>query len=124
MHWYVEVLRKYTVFSGRARRKEYWIFVLVSGLVLLLLGLVDRMMGWMYADSGYGILNTAYSIAVFIPSIAVSIRRLHDSDHSGWWMLFVFVPLVGLIVLLVLLLRNGTKGDNRFGPDPKASATW
>ena len=124
MHWYIEVLKKYAVFEGRARRKEYWIFVLISSLVLIFLSLIDELTGWkVWEDEG--VLSLVYSIAVFVPTLAVVVRRLHDTDRSGWWILIALIPLVGAIVLLVFLILKGNEGDNRFGPDPKAeTATW
>ncbi len=124
MHWYIDVLRKYTVFEGRARRKEYWIFALISALILIFLSLIDEMTGWKVWDDE-GLLSLVYSIAVFVPTLAVVVRRLHDTDRSGWWVLIALIPLVGAIVLLVFLILKGNEGDNRFGPDPKAEeATW
>ena len=124
MHWYIEVLRKYVVFEGRARRKEYWIFVLISSLILIFLSLIDEMTGWKVWDDE-GVLSLLYSIAVFVPTLAVLVRRLHDTDRSGWWVLIALIPLVGAIVLLVFLILKGNEGDNRFGPDPKAeTARW
>ncbi len=124
MHWYIDVLRKYTVFEGRARRKEYWIFALISALILIFLSLIDEMTGWKVWDDE-GVLSLVYSIAVFVPTLAVVVRRLHDTDRSGWWVLIALIPLVGAIVLLVFLILKGNEGDNRFGPDPKTEeATW
>ena len=124
MHWYIDVLKKYTVFEGRARRKEYWIFALISALILIFLSLIDEMTGWKVWDDE-GVLSLVYSIAVFVPTLAVVVRRLHDTDRSGWWILIALIPLIGAIVLLVFLILKGNEGDNRFGPDPKAEeATW
>ncbi len=124
MHWYIDVLRKYTVFEGGARRKEYWIFALISALILIFLSLIDETTGWKVWDDE-GVLSLVYSIAVFVPTLAVVVRRLHDTDRSGWWVLIALIPLVGAIVLLVFLILKGNEGDNRFGPDPKAEeATW
>ncbi len=127
MHWYIDVLRKYTVFSGRARRKEYWMFFLFSALITVFLAVIDEFMGWKFEMGGenLGFLSTLYHIAVFIPYLAVIFRRLHDTDRSGWWFLIAVIPIVGIIVLLVFLILDGTKGENRFGPDPKtATARW
>ena len=129
MHWYIEVLRKYVVFSGRARRKEYWFFFLISAIVSIFLAVIDEFMGWNFEIDGddIGFLSTLYYIAIILPYLGVIIRRLHDTDRSGWWFLIAFVPLVGVIVLLVFLILRGTDGDNRYGPDPKASEaseTW
>ncbi len=126
MHWYIEVLRKYTVFSGRARRKEFWFFFLFSAIISIFLAVIDEFMGWNFEMGGdnLGFLSTLYYIAVVIPYLAVIFRRLHDTDRSGWWFLIAFIPIVGIIVLLVFLVLDGTKGENRYGSDPKASATW
>ena len=127
MHWYIDVLRKYTVFSGRARRKEFWMFFLFSALITIFLTVIDEFMGWKFELSGdnLGFLSTLYYIAVIIPYLAVIFRRLHDTDRSGWWFLIAFIPIVGVIILLVFLILDGTKGENRFGPDPKtATARW
>lgn len=112
MGWYLAVLKKYAVFSGRARRKEYWMFVLFNLVFSFLLGFTDGLLG-LIGESGYGLLSSIYSLAVLIPSIAAGVRRMHDTDHSGWWLLF---PIVNLL----FAVRDGT-GPNRFGPDPKAT---
>lgn len=114
MDWYLGVLKKYMVFEGRARRKEYWMFVLFHVLILMGLGLVDRMLS---GEDG-GFLTGLYALAVLLPSLGVSVRRLHDTDRSGWWLLISFVPVVGFLVLLFFTLQAGTPGANRFGPDP------
>lgn len=111
MEWYLTVLKKYAVFSGRARRKEYWMFALFNIIASFILGMVDGVLGT-------AILGIIYSLAVLIPSIAVAVRRLHDTDRSGWWLLIGFIPLIGWIVLLVFTLLD-SKEDNRFGPNPK-----
>lgn len=126
MHWYIEVLKKYAVFSGRARRAEFWYFFLFSAIISIFLTLIDEFMGLKFEVRGenLGFLSTLYYIAVLIPYLAVIFRRLHDTGRSGWWILIFFIPIVGVIVALVFLASKGTEGDNRFGPDPKASATW
>ena len=112
MNWYLEVLKKYVDFDGRARRKEYWMFVLINTIIsLVLMFLVAKTGG---AKTGSVVLNL-YQLAVLLPSIAVGVRRMHDTDHSGWWIL---CPLVNL----VFACTGGTPGPNRFGPDPKMSA--
>lgn len=120
MNWYLKVLRNYFGFSGRARRKEYWMFVLFNIIVSIVLLFADSMLGTMDAQSGWGVLSGIYSLLVLIPSLAVSVRRLHDLDRSGWWLLLALVPLIGGIVLLIWFCMDGTQGDNRFGPSPKA----
>jgi uncharacterized membrane protein YhaH (DUF805 family) len=115
MHWYLEVLKKYTLFTGRARRSEYWYFVLfnlVAGIVLAMLDAAIRKI------TGFGPLGMLYALAVLVPGIAVSIRRLHDTDRSGWWLLLGLVPLVGL-VLIVFLVEDSMASTNRFGQNPK-----
>jgi len=119
MNWYLAVLRKYAEFSGRARRREYWLFALFNLLITIALAFVDMAAGLMH-ETGYGLLSGLYSLAVLIPSIAVSVRRLHDTGRSGWWLLIALVPIVGVIVLLVFMLLDSQPGDNGYGPNPKA----
>jgi uncharacterized membrane protein YhaH (DUF805 family) len=121
MNWYLEALKKYAVFYGRARRKEYWFFVLFNFVFAFVLAIVDAMMGNLDPETGYGVLSGIYTLAVLIPGIAVTIRRLHDTDRSGWWFLILFIPLVGAVVLLVFMIIDGTSGQNEYGPDPKVS---
>ena len=91
MNWYFKVLKKYAVFGGRARRKEYWFFVLFSVIITIVLVIVDSMIGRFDSESGLGLLSGIYSLAVFIPSVAVLVRRLHDTSRSGWWLLIALV---------------------------------
>jgi uncharacterized membrane protein YhaH (DUF805 family) len=120
MEWYLKVLKNYAVFQGRARRKEYWMYTLFNVLVLIVLSILDRVLGLASETYGIGPLYVLYALAVLIPGLAVGVRRLHDIDKSGWWMLIAFIPLIGGIVLLVFAVMEGTSGSNRFGPDPKA----
>jgi uncharacterized membrane protein YhaH (DUF805 family) len=117
--WYLEALKKYAVFSGRSRRMEYWYFVLFNIIVGVVLALIDMLIGTFSAMSNIGLLSGIYSLAVLIPTLAVMVRRLHDIDRTGWWILINLIPLVGTIVLLVFALTPGTPGSNRYGPDPK-----
>ena len=112
--WYVKVLKQYTDFSGRARRREYWMFVLANFIVALVLGIIDRIFGWGQ------ILSEIYSLAVLLPSIAVCIRRLHDIGKSGWWLLIALIPLIGEIWLIVLFCQDSQYGANQWGENPKA----
>ncbi len=116
MNWYLGVLKKYAEFTGRARRAEYWMFVLISFIVCFLLGIIQSVIG---AGSA---LTGLYSLAVLIPGLAVSVRRLHDTNRSGWWLLIGLIPFVGFIVLIVFSAQVGQSGDNPFGSDPKAAA--
>ena len=109
-----EALKKYAVFDGRARRKEYWMFFLLYFIVIVIANVIDVFALTM------GIINLIVSLGLFIPSLAVGVRRLHDIDRSGWWMLIVLIPLIGAIVLLVFFCKDGTNGSNRFGEDPKS----
>src|ERR687893_2971680 len=118
MGWYLEALKKYAVFSGRSRRKEYWYFVLFSVIVSLVLSAIDALLG-ISSSTNVGLLGGIYGLAIIVPSIAVSVRRLHDIDRTGWWILINLVPIVGSIVLLVFYVLDGTPGQNRFGPNPK-----
>ena len=115
MNWYLEALQKYAVFSGRSRRKEYWYFVLFNILISIVLAVIDRAIG----SSGHGILGGIYSLAVLIPGLAVTVRRLHDTDRSGWWLLLGLIPVIGAIVLFVFVLGDSTPGANQYGANPK-----
>lgn len=114
MNWYIEVLKKYVVFSGRARRTEYWMFMLFSIIATIILNVLDAMLGLA------PLLAFIYGLAVLLPSLAVGVRRLHDTNRSGWWMLLALIPLLN-IVLLVFMCFEGEQRENRFGADPKAS---
>ena len=120
--WYLEALKKYAVFSGRSRRAEYWYFVLFNLIVLIVLELIDALLGTYSFVQGVGLLSGIYSLAVIIPSLAVTVRRLHDIDRTGWWILINLIPLVGTIVLLVFAVTDGTPGNNRYGANPKEVA--
>jgi len=118
MSWYIKVLQNYFTFSGRARRKEYWYFSLFNLLIMHVLRVLDAALGTM-AAGGAGVLSAIYGLAILIPSIAVSVRRLHDIGFAGWWYLIIFIPIVGAIVLLVFHVLDSEPGENRFGPNPK-----
>ncbi len=119
MNWYLEALKKYAVFSGRARRKEYWMFGLFYLIFAIVLGIIDGILGIGGEDGG--LLSGLYVLAMLIPSIAVTIRRLHDTDHSGWWLLIGLVPLIGGIILLIFTLQDSQSGENQYGPNPKSA---
>ena len=112
MEWYLKVLKQYADFKGRARRKEFWMFVLFNFLAGVVLSLVDRMFG-------INLFSGIYGLFVFIPGLAVSIRRLHDIGKSGWMILIAFIPIIGFIWLIVLYATEGTYGENQYGPNPK-----
>jgi uncharacterized membrane protein YhaH (DUF805 family) len=119
MNWCLEGFKKYAVFSGRARRKEYWFFWFFNALIYLVLLIVDVSLGTFIVERDIGLLTGLYSLAVMFPWIAVSVRRLHDIGKSGWWQLIVLVPCVGTIVLLLFFVRDSDPGDNEYGPNPK-----
>jgi uncharacterized membrane protein YhaH (DUF805 family) len=108
--------RNYVNFSGRAARSEFWYWTLFAVLVSIVTSLIDHML---FSSSGVAPLNSLAGLALFLPGLAVSIRRLHDLDRTGWWFLLVFT-IIGAIVLLVWDCMKGTSGPNRFGPDPLA----
>ena len=109
MDWYLKVLKNYVGFRGRARRKEYWMFILVNIIFTFVLGLLDKMLGWQRAG-GEGILTTIYGILVFLPWWAVQFRRLHDTDRSAWWALLFLIPFIGWLIIIVFNCQAGTPG--------------
>lgn len=113
MNYYMEVLKKYTVFGGRARRAEFWMYTLISAIISAVLSLIDLALGLT------NVLSSIYGLAVLIPGIAVATRRLHDTNRSGWWQLIAFT-IIGIIPLLIWFIQDSDPGDNRFGPNPKA----
>ncbi len=119
MNWYTEVLKKYFVFEGRARRTEYWMFTLFNVIVCIVLMAIDHALGTWRPDSRIGVLSGLYSLGVLLPSLGVTVRRLHDTDRSGWWILISLIPIIGGITMLVFMVLDGTPGPNRFGPNPK-----
>lgn len=112
MDWYLGVLKKYAVFSGRARRKEYWMFFLFNIIFSFVLSMIDSLLGFNFIEQVYG-------LAVIIPSLAVGVRRLHDIGRTGWWVLIWLIPIVGWIVLIFFAATKGDEGSNEYGSDPK-----
>jgi|HubBroStandDraft_1064217.scaffolds.fasta_scaffold607470_1 uncharacterized membrane protein YhaH (DUF805 family) len=121
MEWYSMVWRKYADFNGRSRRKEYWMFVLINMIIYFVLYAAGfaLMMGNNKLGVLLLVLCVVYGLAALLPSLAVAVRRLHDTNKGGLWILIALVPLIGGIWLLVLLATDGTPGDNQFGPNPK-----
>lgn len=122
MNWYLQVLKKYAVFSGRARRKEYWFFVLFNIIFSIAFTVIDGVTGTLDPTMGMGLLSLLYSLAVLIPSISVTVRRLHDIGRSGWWLLIILIPLLGAIILLVFMFLDSKPEENQYGANPKAEA--
>jgi uncharacterized membrane protein YhaH (DUF805 family) len=116
MNWYLEVLKKYAVFQGRARRKEYWMFNLFNIIIAMVIGFVTGVVDVVFEVGVMLNLATSviYSLAILIPATAVSIRRMHDLGRSGWWIL---VPVVNLIFMFF----DSQPGDNEYGPNPKTA---
>ena len=109
MKWYIDAFKKYAVFTGRSRRQAFWMFWLFDIIFTIIFSLIDEIMG-----SELGVLNLIYLLATIIPYFAVSARRMHDTGHSGWWILF---PIVNL----VLFCTDSQQGENKYGPNPKTT---
>lgn len=105
-------MKQYADFNGRARRTEYWMFVLFNIIFSAIAGIIDTIIGT-------NLLNVIYSLAVLIPGIAVAVRRLHDIGKSGWYYLLVLIPIVGFIILIVWFCKDSETGANSWGPNPK-----
>lgn len=118
MNAYLTAMRRYVDFGGRSSRSEYWLFVLIYLIIYIIAMVIDVWVLGVDPSSGFGILAGIVTLVHIIPSIAVGVRRLHDTDRSGWWILIVFIPLIGWIWLIVLYCIAGTPGPNRFGPQP------
>lgn len=136
MSWYVKVLRQYVDFQGRARRREFWVFVLVTLIVAVVLQLADVLLGTdgmigmrdgarssvlnglFVFPTGAGLISGLYVLATFLPSLAVLVRRLHDRDHTGWWVLILLVPIIGFVVMLLFTISESRREPNRYGADP------
>lgn len=133
MEWMVLPLKRYIEFGGRSRRKEYWMFFLFTIIVSVVAGLIDALLGFGSTNSfagpggagasfrSNGPVGLIVSLGLLIPSLSVAFRRLHDTDRSAWWLLLVFIPILGWIALLVFYCQEGTRGPNRFGADPKGA---
>jgi uncharacterized membrane protein YhaH (DUF805 family) len=120
LNWYLYVLKKYAVFEGRARRKEYWMFFLFNMIFGMLAGILDTILGLDFS-SGNGPIGALYGLAVLIPGIAVMVRRLHDVGRSGWFFWINLIPIIGWVWFLIVLCTEGSLGINKYGPNPKTS---
>ncbi|WP_025273439.1 DUF805 domain-containing protein [Haloglycomyces albus] len=117
MNWYLTAWKKYAVFSGRSRRRELWWFILINAIIGLILStLAQQTDGWFWS-----VITWIYGVLIIIPSIAVQVRRLHDTGRTGWWWFIGFIPIVGTIILIVFWLFDSEAGTNRYGPNPKAA---
>lgn len=114
--WYLKCVKgHYADFEGRARRTEYWMFFLVNLIISIVVGLIGRAIG-------FEVLGSLYGLAMLVPGLAVGVRRLHDTGHTGWWWLIALIPLIGTIWIIVLFATSGDQGANPYGPDPKDAA--
>jgi len=119
MSWFLMALKKYVTFDGRSQRSEYWFFVLFSVIFSIVATLIDQMTGSYSPANGMGLLSGILGLFLFLPSLSVAVRRLHDTDRSGWMILICLIPLIGAIWFLFLMVFDSTPGNNRFGPNPK-----
>jgi uncharacterized membrane protein YhaH (DUF805 family) len=119
MNWYFHVLNKYADFNGRARRTEYWMFVLFNIIFLVFAMLLDNVFGTAIKSLGYGLCYLLYGLGVLLPGCAVAVRRLHDVGKSAWMMLIVLIPIIGSIWFIMLAIRDSDAGENQYGPNPK-----
>ena len=118
MSWYLAVLRNYTGFSGRAHRTEFWMFFLVNLIIGFIL---DALTLW---SRPLGIIGGLYGLAVLLPSLAVGARRLHDIERTGWWQLFLLLPVIGTIILIVFWAQDSQPGSNEYGANPKTAPAY
>ena len=121
MHYYIDVIKKYAVFDGRAARKEFWMFFLIHVIILTILSTIDSAMAG-EGEMSSGVLGSIYSLIVLVPCLAVGVRRLHDTGRSGWNILLGFIPLIGAIILIVFYVLDSQPGANKYGPNPKGVA--
>jgi len=119
MEWYLKVLNNYRDFNGRARRKEYWMFVLYNIMVSVIAMVLDNIFGIAWENFGYGPFYITYGLVIIVPNIAVLIRRLHDIGKSGWMLLIALIPFIGIFWLLFLLVTDSSPGENEYGANPK-----
>jgi uncharacterized membrane protein YhaH (DUF805 family) len=118
MKYFIDVLNKYAVFTGRARRKEYWMFVLFYTILSIVLGIL---LFTIEKRTGISLkwVTWVFGLFFFLPSLGVSIRRLHDTGRTGWWLFISIIPFIGAIIIFIFLILDSTPGDNQYGPNPK-----
>ena len=120
IQWYKKVvLENYANFNGRARRAEFWWYTLANVIMAIIAMTLDSVLGTNIEPLPYGYVYIIYSLAVFLPGLAVGVRRLHDVGKSGWFYFIILVPIIGAIWLLVLFATEGQHGENQYGSDPK-----
>lgn len=113
MEYFVDAFKQYATFTGRATRTQYWMFVLIYLIIAIVLGVIDGLLG-------IGVLGPIFGLVMLIPSISITARRLHDTGRTGWWQLIYFVPLIGLIVMIIFLVQD-SDANNEYGANPKAA---
>ncbi|MDD2426399.1 MAG: DUF805 domain-containing protein [Bacteroidales bacterium] len=121
MKWYLKTLKQYATFSGRTSRKEYWMFSLFNMIFVIATIILDYLTGLTEGEQPFGIISIFYSLAILIPGLAVTVRRLHDIGKSGWMILIALIPVIGTIWLLVLTLTDSNLAENRYGAIPADS---
>lgn len=112
MEYFIDAMKRYADFSGRARRKQYWMFILFYVILSIVVNIVDGILGTIF-------LSAILTLVMIVPSLAIGARRLHDTGRSGWWQLLYLIPLIGFIVMIVFLVQD-SHPDNDYGPNPKA----
>ncbi len=122
MNWYLLAFQKYADFKTRSRRSEFWYFGLFNFLAIMVIGMISGMLSTVIGDASIGLIGVYY-LAIIIPSLAVAVRRLHDTGRSGWWYLISLIPLIGSIVLIVFFCEDSKPGPNQWGPNPKEVGT-
>ncbi|MFA0039861.1 hypothetical protein BCT81_23450 [Vibrio sp. 10N.261.52.A1] len=124
MNWFVDVIKRPVEFNGRARRREYWYFFAVSLGITLLLSLIDNVLGWYDPNSDIGLLSGIFSLLILLPGLSVTIRRLHDTNRTGWWVLLYLVPVIGFFILSIFLILDSNMECNKYGDNPKLSNSF
>ena len=119
MSWWLVAMKKYIVFSGRARRLEYWMFTLINFVLSVAAVILDNLFGTADPELGYGLIYSLFTLVIILPTWTVAVRRLHDVGKSGWWLLLSLIPIIGSIWLFVLVITDSQPGDNKYGSNPK-----
>lgn len=122
MEYFISAIRQYAVFKGRTRRKEFWYFYLISFVISLALAFLDNRMGTFNPEMGGGLLGGVYGIFIFLPSLSLTVRRIHDSGYSGYWAFILLIPIIGVLAILFFALMDSKPGSNEYGISPKESA--
>lgn len=119
MQYYINAIKNYATFTGRTRRRDFWMFVLFHFLFFVAAGIVDNFLGTGSPETGGGVITGLYALFALVPSLAIAARRLHDSGKSGWLLLLGLIPVIGFIILLVFYVMDSQPGANKYGPNPK-----